>query len=192
MYVTDHDYPRRFHTIGYEAHLDPVSEDELKQWRRAFTNLRVVNDESIKINQTDNVEQYVFESDCNPLNDNILNKSVISNSDRAMFSVVGRKLDFHNVTLKTEAMSFDDDETFEAEGVEDEVICLDRSDEYLPTHVQSEDQSVSSDEAISPSSVRRLEISDQIFEKIWPRVIDHLKPFLLSVSKEFIAQREGS
>lgn len=176
--------------MGYDAHLDPLSREELQQWQQAFTRL-TVNGKSCNLSMKldDSIVSHPALS--RPRESHPIEFPLDGSLERPI-QIIGSKAIIHDMLLDSQKDILADSEDEIIDGVLEETICIDQS-EYclLGTKSRPDHKAIDiyDDNIVSPQSTRYVEDIDKMFDAIWPQVVEQLRPLLLETAKEFVRLR---
>lgn len=172
-YNDSYDSFRRMPSIGYEAHLDPINDSELNDWKRQFHYLRIEGRNCYNYDNTDSV--VVQDIDMN--NSNVDIPSFVAYGENVDLTVTGVKS-----TISTCHNQISDDETILEDGTLVDIIDINKASECLSSNYDD------NTESMSPKSLHQQELIDLHFDEIWKITIPSIFSFVERVVKEYERQ----
>jgi hypothetical protein len=162
-------------SVGYSAHCNTVDEIELDSWRSAFPYLTI---------QGSNIKGGCAEDESFLVTSKITNRiSSIddpSSLDDFNLCVIGKKMPIYSVSPSSSPIA-NEGEIIESEGYLEEVIIMNHETCYNSYNGESAEAHKSPTDLLSPKSTINEEVVSEIFDCIWPDVIDSCAPLIHKV-----------
>jgi hypothetical protein len=161
--------------FGYDAHSADVKNSELELWRKNFKYINVVG---VNVLPQDNSNNNL--TSFNPIYDdtsryNSMNIFNASHSDNTLLAVVGTAAKLHPQPY---ILASDNQEIFEQNGILEEIIAIDISNDE---EIGLSTDSAYCDSSLEPSQVHHMEVMNSLFDVIWSNVVEKLHPLVEQV-----------
>lgn len=174
----EEDYPRHFDGVGYAAHHDGVDDAELKAWRNQYPYLRVTG---IGIQTGEDEEPLPIAVPPVDIPTSVTSLSAASAGSESELMIVGLRLTISEGSVSL--LGCADEEVFEEHGELVEYFAFDNREDIpsSSTAVHAAPLSAAAGRSCSPANSYRAEVINNLFDAVWPEVVESLDPLIRRV-----------